>query len=218
MKKLLILFISALALSTFATAQYVTVDPYISNVKADTENAGLGRGNYFWVHVSENNTRLYILDKISTAYSSDGNTEVLSKVMSAYGYVDKATGALSTALGGSAVFKYNDRGVYQYGYLLGTFNAGSDIGIWIADKNGLVSTSTDTASYVRAVYPQGVDAFDTILGELDYTSGKSIFFGIGTDAGTSPNGQPLPGFLATLLLGGGSLFGFRMLGRRSRKA
>jgi len=78
--------------------------------------------------------------------------------------------------------------------LLGNFNAGDTIGIWI-QVGGLITTSTDTGlGYAYCIYNHGIEG-DKIL-----ALGPSLFFQFAEM--NTPAGVPLPGVMIELAIGG----------------
>ena len=191
-------------------------------------------GNSFFLKVTEGYGSIYILDKIASLYG--GNTELLSmrSNMTAgnYGYVTQDGTAV--AGDGTTITTYNKAMsqwspvVTQLGYKIGDFGVGDEIGIWLTDVNGNTGASileksnpiNSAEMNYRAAY-KGVDALDNDLHQLDFTGGGgSIFFGTYGVEGVAPEpgGTPLPGVLATLLLGGAALGAMGMKKRSVAKA
>ncbi|OQA84669.1 MAG: hypothetical protein BWY31_02352 [Lentisphaerae bacterium ADurb.Bin242] len=225
MKKLLVaLFFGMGMLNCFAAFQYEVVK---SPTAGQWSDGGPGNGVYgyaFYVRVTEGTGTIYLLDKINNVYSMSGNNELLSLKadMAHYGYVD-STGTSHAGTGDTITtyakqYPYNEM-VTQTGYALGEFSAGDEIGVWLT-VNGTTGASVLNKSNsinssnmnYRDAYV-GTDILGNNLFQLDFTSGGSVFFGI-SGVASSPSGQPLPGILATLLLGGG-LMAWRM---RRKKA
>ena len=229
MKKLFITLLLGMGmLSVFATFQYEVIKSPTSGQWSD---GGPGNGIYgyaFYIRVTEGTGTIYLIDKINNLYSMSGNKELLSlnADMNNYGYVDLSTGN-SYAASGDTITTYsqqmnqNNQVVTQTGYELGTFSAGDEIGIWLTvngttgasvlDKSNSINSSN--INYRNAYV--GTDALGNSLFQLDFSSGGSVFFGIAGVGSTGPSGQPLPGILATLLIGSG-LVAFRM--RRKKVA
>ena len=92
------------------------------------------------------------------------------------------------------------------GGLLGTFEAGEEIGIWIQNTRGDVYTSTSTP-YDRNGYSGSYgDSYCIYATHPLFAPSHWEYSLSGTEAGSgAPTGQPLPGLLATLLIGGGVL-------------
>lgn len=211
----LILF--SLCVSAWAAFQYeISITPY------DNSHYEGYNGNYFTVNIISGTGTLYITDKINNLHSMSGNTEILSKVMSNYGYI--SNGSYVSGTGNTIIVnqyqhnQYNDL-VTQLGYEVGTFSAGDSVGLWIANKAGTINTSiyTQFSNYGGYELSKKTDAFGTTLAEFDYTNSSPIFFGMewyGTSGGGNTTGQPLPGIAASLLVGGGLLVS---LGTRRKK-
>ena len=154
-----------------------------------------------------------------------GNNEVLANVMSNYGYYDlSSSGNLVAGTGNTIITnqyqknQWNDL-VEQTGYEVGTFSAGDSFGLWIANVNGTINTSTYTpySNYGSYGLEKKPDAFGTVLAEFDYSGSGPIFFGItgaGVQAGVS--GQPLPGTFASLILVVGAM-GYCRRNRKQKK-
>jgi len=232
MKKILLtLMMALLSATTFAAFQYEVVE---STVTGSGDDAVYGYA--YTIRVTEGTGSIYIVDKINNLYSMSGNTERLSLAVdmtstSNYGWVDVATGTKQTAEGSATTFynhqmNENNDLVTQTGYKLGEFSAGDEIGVWLTtNKKGAIGASvldkarddlnSDLMNY-RDAYV-GTDATGMALHQLDFKGGVgSIFFGIKGEA--SPIGQPLPGALATLLLGGAISGAAGMKKRRRQKA
>ncbi len=215
MKKTLTALLLAVTCGVFAAFQYdIVTTPY-----TNSNNEGKA-GSYYKVTVTSGIGTFYITDKINTLWSA--SSEALSNVMSGYGYV-KADGTLVNGTNDTITVKpYQGNAFngpnYQYGYELGTFKAGDSFGIWVANNSGTVGTSTPTKDFYSGDYGKLTDVAGTTLAELDYRDSSAIFFGITAYEKGSPNGQPLPGFLATLLIGGCSLVGLRKFSFRAKKA
>ena len=238
MKKILMTLVMALlSASAFATFQYSVVE---STVQGVWDDGGKDNGVYgyaYTIQVTEGTGSIYIVDKIDTLYSMSGNNELLSlkadmSSPAKYGWVDVSTGLAHNAEGTTiATFseqqsQWNDL-VTQTGYKLGEFSAGNEIGVWLTPngknytgasvfhKNNPVNSNQMT---FRDAYV-GTDATGMKLHQLDFgTFAGSIHFGITGVASPEPIGQPLPGALATLLLGGAISGAAGMKKRRRQKA
>ena len=219
MKKLMVaLFLGMGMLNCFAAFQYDIIQT--PSVWAENSISG----NIFYIRVTEGSGTIYIMDKINTLWGA--NNELLSQKanMNQYGYVDLSTGTSSAGTGETIITYEHQMNEYapvvtQLGYALGEFSAGDEIGVWLT-VNGTTGASvlgksnsinSSNMNYRNAFV--GQDQLGNNLFQLDFSSGGSVFFGIHGVA-SSPSGQPLPGILATLLLGGG-LMAWRM---RRKKA
>ncbi|MFA6929654.1 MAG: hypothetical protein WCT05_04955 [Lentisphaeria bacterium] len=217
MKKILsLLFLAVLSSSLFAAFQYdIVTDPYVNAHYEGTD------GNYFTVNITSGTGDLYIVDKINNKFSMSGNNEILSKVMSDYGYIDLQTGDYIQGTGETIItneYQYNqwNDNIVQTAYKLGTFSEGDSIGVWIANKNGNLNTSVYTEfSHYGSYGLDGTDLFGTVLAEFDYQGSSPIFFGLYGEASTF-SGQPLPGMLASFLLGG-SVLGMAGLSKKKKE-
>lgn len=228
MKKMLIALLLGMGmLNSFAAFQYEILK---SPTAGQWSDGGAGNGVYgyaFYVRVTEGTGTIYIVDKINNLYSMSGNKELLSlnADMNHYGYVDLSTGA-SHAGTGDTITTYskqmnsNNQLVTQTGYALGEFSAGDEIGIWLT-VNGTTGASvlnksnsinSSNMNFRNAFV--GTDALGNSLFQLDFTKGGSVFFSVAGVASTGPSGQPLPGILATLLIGSGLM----AVGIRRKKA
>lgn len=233
MKKLLLtLMMALLSVSAHAAFQWKVVE---SGYDAGAGNAISGYA--YTIQVTEGTGSIYIVDKINNLYSMSGNTERLSLEVNMtstnnYGWVDVATGT-AYAAEGSTILTYNQAMsewnpvVTQTGYKLGEFSAGDEIGVWLKPKNknftgASVFDKTNPINSNQMNYRDafvGTDATGMALHQLDYVGGVgSIFFGITGVASPEPIGQPLPGALATLLLGGALSGAAGMKKRRRQKA
>ncbi len=238
MKKIFALLLLTLFSSTlFAAFQYeIVVQPKYSG-----PDPGIS-GNAFYVRVTEGSGSIYISDKISSI--GGGNDEVLSLVLKdvnntgTYGWVDKATGQVHNAEGSSVVLfhdrtnEWNDY-VTQTAYKLGDFQAGDEFGVWVTaepkkknysgpdltgasilDKTAAVNS--DSINYRE--YGNDFDVWGNPLAQLSLTGElKTVFFGFHGVENTSFGGQPLPGMLATFLLGG-SVLGAAGLKRKKKRS
>lgn len=227
MKKIFALLLLTLFSSTlFAAFQYEIVEAMVSSSGSYPAVSGYS----YYVRITEGSGSIYISDKISSL--GGGNNEVLSLVLkdvnnpATYGWVDKATGQVHNAEGSSVVL-YHDRinannaYVTRTAYKLGDFQAGDEFGVWLtaapakAKDNALVLTGASildktapvNASYMNyREYGGTADTWGNPLAQLDIDNAKkSIFFGFHGVENTSFGGQPLPGMLATFLLGGSVL-------------
>lgn len=222
MKKIFALVLATVfSSSLFAAFQYEIVPtPYTNEHYEGTA------GNYFVVNVTGGTGNFYITDKINNLYSMSGNNEVLANVMSNYGYIDLATNEYfsgtweTTRTYEKQMNKWNDL-VYQTAYKLGTFSAGDSFGVWIENLSGERNTSVYTEYSKHGSYGlDGTDQIGTVLAELDYNiaNPSAIFFGFYAEGISTPTfGQPLPGMLATFLLGG-SVLGAAGLKRRKNRS
>jgi len=209
-------------LNSFAAFQYEIVQ-----VPNSGWNSNSISGVAFYIRVTEGTGTVYIVDKINNLWSMSGNNELLSlkSDMNHYGYVDMSTGT-SHAGTGDTIVTYSERMnewapiVTQTGYALGEFSAGDEIGIWLTVNGGTGASALDRSNAINSSnmnYRQayvGTDQLGNNLFQLDFYNGGSVFFGIVGVISPGPSGQPLPGILATLLLGSGLM----AWGMRRRKA
>lgn len=237
MKKILMtLMLALLSASAFAAFQYQVVESTVAGVWND---GGQNKGVYgyaYTIRVTEGTGSLYIVDKIDNLYSMPGNTELLSLKanMSSpdkYGWVDVATGTKYSAEGSTITtysnqYPWNDL-VTQTGYKLGEFTAGDEIGVWLTPKNknftgASVFHKNNPVNSNQMTYRDayvGTDATGMALHQLDFGSfAGTINFGVTGIASPAPVGQPLPGALATLLLGGAISGAAGLKKRRGQKA
>lgn len=231
MKNMLIIAFAAFCISLSAAFQYEVIKSSTPGKWNDGgSNNGIS-GYSFFVKVTEGSGSLYILDKINNLYSMSGNSELLSirADMTNYGYVDNITGNAfngdgSTITNTSQFNQWNDV-ITQTGYKLGDFNEGDEIGVWLTTNGNKTGASifdksnpvnTNQINFRDAFV--GTDALGNDLFQLDFKNQGSIFFGITGVANPSPSGQPLPGVLATLLLGGGAFGILNLKKKKSRKA
>lgn len=233
MKKILMTLVMALmSASTFAAFQWSVVE---STVAGSGDYAVYGFA--YTIQVTEGTGSIYIVDKINNLYSMSGNNERLSlkadmSSPAKYGWVDVATGLAHNAEGSTITTfskqqnQWNDL-VTQTGYKLGEFSAGDKIGVWLNPKNknftgASVFDKTNDINSQQMTFRDayvGTDATGMALHQLDFKGGVgSIFFGLAGVASPEPIGQPLPGALATLLLGGAISGAAGMKKRRRQKA
>lgn len=178
-------------------------------------------GKAYYIRVTEGSGSLYIMDKINTLYSSNNellNTMVNVADTSQYGWVDRSTGAVHQADGAQVVVyskamnQYNPV-VTQTAYKLGDFTAGDEVGVWVNPLQGggtgasiLDYTSPiNSSNLVYREYGKKSDQLGNQLAHLSFTSDGSVFFGFYGAEGGDFSGQPLPGMLASFLLGGAAL-------------
>jgi hypothetical protein len=239
-KKIVALFLlTVLGSSLFAAFQYEVV------VVENTGPLGypVVSGEAYYIRITEGSGSIYITDKINNLNSMSGNGEVLSNRLldvsdtSTYGWVDNKTGELHNADGSTIVVnqhqenQWNDL-VIQTGYKLGDFQEGDEIGVWLTAKTWSGSTDVTGASIMDRTAPVNADhmnyrdygkeqkdKFGTTIAQLQINGAvATIFFGFhGVESidGGAFDGQPLPGMLATFLLGGGALGAAGL--RRKRK-
>ncbi len=228
MKKMLIALLLGMGmLNSFAAFQYEIVK---SPTSGQWNDGGPNKGVYgysFYVRVTEGTGTIYIVDKINNLYSMSGNNELLSlhSNMNNYGYVDLSTGT-SHAGTGDKITTYSKQmtpwveTVNQTGYALGEFSAGDEIGIWLTVNGTTGASVLNKSNSINSSNMNwrnafvGTDALGNSLFELSFNNGGSVFFGIAGVASTGPSGQPLPGILATLLIGSGLM----AVGIRRKKA
>ena len=118
---------------------------------------------------------------------------------------------------------------------VGVFNAGDKIGIWM-DYDGDVYTSTENSGIAGAKFGYAYqnnglycvhrgsywvnksDGSDNNSGRGNIENKSHYEYQIATvDIPPAPSGQPLPGALATLLIGGATLFGGKAASRKNKK-
>ena len=174
---------------------------------------GISQESYY-VKITEGSGSLYIMDKINTLYST--NNELLSTVVnvadtSQYGWIDQSTGTVHEA-DGSQVIVYSNEVVTQTAYKLGDFTAGDEVGVWVTTLQGDTGGSIlnrqnpiNSSNLVFREYGDTSDVFGNQLANLSFTDGTNVFFGFYGEAVTGFSGQPLPGMLASFLLGGAAL-------------
>ena len=238
MKKIIaLLLLTFLSSSLFAAFQYEIVTVENANGAYPAVS-----GYAYYIRITEGSGSIYITDKINNLNSISGNGEVLSNRLldvsdsSTYGWIDNKTGEMHSADGSTIVVnqyqknQYNDL-VTQTGYKLGDFKEGDEIGVWLTAKTWSGKTDLTGATILdktAAVNANGMNyrdygnstgAFNTPLAQVQINGAvATIFFGFhgveGIDGGAF-DGQPLPGMLATFLLGGGALGAAGL--RRKRK-
>ncbi len=102
------------------------------------------------------------------------------------------------------------------GYYVGDFKAGDEIAFWVTAENGNVGSSvglTDWSTGVGSRQTNTTDLAGNTRINFGFSDGSVEFVAIGQE-GTGPAGQPLPGALAGLLVGGGVLGSARMFRRK----
>ncbi len=202
MKTLLIFLISlALCAGLFAAHQYEAIH----------QNQGVG------VHVNQS-VELFL--NTSSSKLPEGITEFGYYKLDSKG--DMIQGS-STSLDMSALLKNGS-------VSLGSFSGGDSIAFWM---------KTDKGSYLDSYYRDGKHGdrnaaylgnnsknnTNMVMGNLDLSHGWSPSQGFQDNAlvfevsnvGKGPSGQPLPGFLATLAIGGGVIGGLSILRRKNMR-
>jgi len=140
-----------------------------------------------------------------------GNNEVLSKVITDYGYINSSNELVSGTWETIITNQYqknqwNDI-VYQTGYKLGDFSEGEMFGVWVANREGVINGSIRSwySAYGSYGLEKKPDAFGTILAELDFNGSQPVFFGFHGVNETDFSGQPLPGMFISMILSTGVL-------------
>ena len=177
-------------------------------------------GKAYYIRVTEGSGSLYIMDKINTLYAT--NNELLSTVVnvadtSQYGWIDRSTGAVYEADGSQVIVyskamnQYNPV-VTQTAYKLGDFTAGDEVGVWVTtlqgDTGGSIldySSSINSNNLISREYGKTEDRLGNSLARLSFDGKTDVFFGFYGEEGADFSGQPLPGMLASFLLGGAAL-------------
>lgn len=216
-KKILVCFLLIVPFIQAAFQYDIITYPY-----DNSNNEGYG-GNYFMVKITEGTGSIYIVDKINNLSSMSGNNEVLSKVMSDYGYINSSNELVSGTWDTIITNQYQKNQwneiVYQTGYKLGDFSEGEMFGVWIANREGTINGSISPwySAYGSYGLEKKPDAFGTVLAELDFNGSQPVFFGFHGIEGTDFSGQPLPSAFVSLLFGSPLLAFLDFNRRRKRK-
>ena len=225
MKRFLQVFSFLLVLSRLSAAfQYEIVE--LPREKGGYPAVG---GNAYYIRVTEGSGSLYIMDKINTVW--DTNNELLNTVVnvadsSQYGWIDRQTG-LAYQAEGSQVIVYSQAMnpynpvVTQTAYKLGDFQAGDEIGVWVTtlqgETGGTIFNKTNpinSSNLVSREYGKTSDQLGNELARLSFDQ-TNVFFGFHGVEGEPFSGQPLPGMLASFLLGSSAL---GAISRRKKRA
>ncbi len=209
MKKLLTLILAAAwASSSFAALQYEIISTPGGNEWSTWTSAQKltlkitqGGSLYFSSFVSNWNN---LTDLGSYANMTAGN----------YGATNVATGVTTLGSGESQMVTYTNnngnKSVDTQAYYVGDFQEGEVLSFWVTTPGGTVGSS------ISEIH-DGVDSRQ--INETDKAGNTRINFGFNDygsiefvlaggeykGGGGAPSGQPLPGVLATLLLGSGAL-------------
>ncbi|MDD3154183.1 MAG: hypothetical protein PHS41_04890 [Victivallaceae bacterium] len=101
-----------------------------------------------------------------------------------------------------------------------SIKAGDQIGFWIstAETGTLYSVTAVQGKYLNVFNGRGTYGPDNLYRRFEYSAGSTkeleVLFGLSAGSSDTPVGQPLPGILATLLIGG---VGAGVKLRRARK-
>lgn len=207
MKKLLGFLIAALACTpAFAVLQYEivsTTNPAQPWVPANNITLKINEGGSLWFSSFVSNW--YVLKDLGTyANMTAGN----------YGATLNGTDILGTGETKEVSFTNGTQTVSTTAYYVGDFAAGDEISFWVTTPDGVVGDSvglTDWATGVGSRKTNTTDAAGNTRINFGFASGSVEFIGVG-EAGTT--GQPLPGALAGLLVGGGVLGSFKAFRRK----
>lgn len=207
MKKLLMTLMLGAAMSSFAAFQYA-LTPGPNWAWPDSPPYGAA----YTLTIGEGSGSIYLTDR--TTYASF-TTSVNAAQPGNFGYINLDTGVWSTAPA-TAMTLEDGRTAYK----LGDFSAGDNVGIWVntvyGDVGGTTGTNT-TMGYSDNFNYRHISSPSNLEGQLQFNGYDSIFFQV-TGVEGSPSGRPLPGVLASLLLGGASLGAFRRFARGRRAA
>lgn len=213
----------------------VVAEPYAGDAGAEQVP-----GSAYVIRVTAGTGVIYLTDKINNIHDMSANTEVFSQFVNVgadgtsagnYGYVSD-DGTVHNANGERVVmdeFRQDEQQdtITQYGYKLGEFKTGEALTVWLRHSatgvTGATSMNygeselvTDTLHYrdFSDSYVSNTNPFSQPLGQLSFENGEvreSAFFGLSG----KPSGQPLPGVLVSLLVGGGAAAVLRKLSRRA---
>lgn len=146
-----------------------------------------------------------------------------------YGVTNTFTGVTTVGTGVSESISYptpytgpyEPKTVTTPGYYVGDFETGEVLSFWITTPSGAVYQSaselhgTDPSQAVDSRKIDRTDYVGNTIINFSGTGGGIEFILAGGEYRNTPSGQPLPGVIATLLLGGGALVLHR---RRKNKA
>ena len=106
------------------------------------------------------------------------------------------------------------------GYLVGNFEAGQVVSLWMTNLSGQVGVEAGSLADAVSRQTNTIDQAGNVVQNLGYSSGNGIeFVAVGGEKVGSlkgPTGQPLPGLLATLLFAGGTVGAAGILKRKNR--
>ncbi len=149
---------------------------------------------------------------VSNWYQLDDLGDYAQMTAGNYGYTNLATGVETAGSGTTGIVTFSDPDTFQsvsgIGYYVGNFAAGDEISFWMTHINGRVGESTGEVGVGNGVDSRQaniLDLADNTRINFGYfgASPNSVEFVISTSDGPfAPSGQPLPGVLAALALGG----------------
>jgi hypothetical protein len=129
-----------------------------------------------------------------------------------YGVTNTATGVVTQGTGEVQAITYNTSRTFDVNaYYVGDFETGDVLSFWVTSKAGAVYNSTsDThdvnpAQAVNSRLIKDLDSLGNTRINFSGTGGGLEFILAGGEYKNAPSGQPLPGVIATLLLGSGAL-------------
>lgn len=217
MKKLALLILG-LALSLPASAVFV---PYSYNVSGQTNPAQPWNSAKILTLTATESSSLWVSSFVSNYYGTLVDLGTIAQMTPGnYGWI-AADGTLHSGTGDTKTVSFTNsagKTISTTAYYVGDFNAGDNIGFWI-------TTSAGTPGYSTGMVQSGVNAGlrSRQINTVDLAGNTRINFGfnsgsvefIAVGGAPSPSGQPLPGVIASLLIGGGA-FGVSKL-RKARK-
>ncbi|MDQ0289243.1 hypothetical protein [Oligosphaera ethanolica] len=230
--KVLVLVLALMAMPVFAVFQYeIVTGPFgVGGVGIDPGIKGMP----YYVRITEGTGSIYIADRIDDLKKMSGNKELLSITaeMSSpehYGWADMSSGKAVVATGKTQeilVAKGTDGPIIKTGYELGTFTVGDQFGVWLTPNDQKFTGATifgkdNPINSPELVYRKpfiDTDATGTAYHELSFKGTGSNYFTIYGVGEEGPSGKPLPGVLATLLIGGAISGAAGMKKRRRQKA
>ena len=124
--------------------------------------------------------------------------------------VNGATQVLGTGENKTVTFSNNNNGksITTQAYYVGDFKAGDEVSFWITNNNGVIGSSVGLVNEPGTVQSRQINTVD-VAGNtrinFGFGNGSIEFIAMGGEAKGGPVGQPLPGVVIGLLVGGGLL-------------
>ncbi|MDD3885422.1 MAG: hypothetical protein PHI35_00940 [Victivallaceae bacterium] len=230
MKKMMLMVCAVMcSAAAFATFQWEVVQLPAPT----ESNANTIYGSPYKIVITSGTGNLYIADKISTLASQNANTEMLSLTTSNRGAADTVTGnfveyynnslttVVATDTNTMAVAGQDNSGtvvktavnsngdvIEKTGYYLGQFSEGDEVTVWVSpiatDERGAAmfdkSYAVNTDGVDSRTANIGQDAMGDVYHQINFSDTGAVAF---TIVGNEVAGQPLPGVLTALLIGGG---------------
>jgi hypothetical protein len=201
LKKMLTGLVLIAAFHSFAAFQYALE-------KVD----GMGSKPYgysYSLNIKAGAGSVYLTDRIS--YDTSFSGKVNAGDVGNFGYIDLVTGERKNAEA-TAVTLEDGRVAYK----LGDFKEGDRIGIWVKTTDGDLGGTVggEDMGYSDNFNNRDINPSDLAIGKLHFKGSGALFFQVVGNEKKPPSGRPLPGVLATLLIGAAAVLAFHLLRRR----